>query len=140
MYIFKERALSVFSMDKLRILKIIEIAQYSFIFLFLICIATFLLNKFYFDRKHKKKKPDYTHIFKLSVRAYLEIFIMTLVLFYIRKIGLIIPSISTFFDSKFKPHTTLEYSVHIAIVVAFVEFMPKIKHNIGDLMDALLEI
>lgn len=140
MYIFKERLLSVFSIDKLRFLKIIEIAQYSFIFLILICIASFLLNKFYFDRKHKKKKTDYKKIFNLSVRAYLEIFIMTVMLFYVRKIGMIIPSISTFFDSKFIPHTTLEYSVHIAIVVVFVEFMPKIKHNIGELMDVLLEI
>ena len=144
MYNFKERFMQLITLDSIRLCKIAEIFQYSFIFLILLCIFMYLVNKFYFttqynikdkidkvDSKIKKKLKIFTIVF-------LETFVIIIVFFYIRKIALLFPSIPNLIYPKFNPLTTLDYSIHIALVVVFIEMVPKYIENIDELRKEIM--
>ena len=144
MYNFKERFMQLITLDAIRLCKIAEIFQYSFIFLILLCIFMYLMNKFYFttdynieskmnetDSKIKKKLKIFTIVF-------LETFVIIIVFFYIRKIALLFPSIPNLIYPKFNPLTTLDYSIHIALVVVFIEMVPKYIENVDELRKEIM--
>ena len=144
MYNFKERFMQLITLDSIRLCKIAEIFQYSFIFLILLCIFMYLVNKFYFttqynikdkidkvDSKIKKKLKIFTIVF-------LETFVIIIVFFYIRKIALLFPSIPNLIYPKFNPLTTLDYSIHIALVVVFIEMVPKYIENVDELRKVIM--
>jgi len=144
MYNFKERFMQLITLDSIRLCKIAEIFQYSFIFLILLCIFMYLVNKFYFttqynikdkidkvDSKIKKKLKIFTIVF-------LETFVIIIVFFYIRKIALLFPSIPNLIYPKFNPLTTLDYSIHIALVVVFIEMVPKYIENVDELRKEIM--
>ena len=143
MYSFEKRLDRITTTDTIRVYKLVEIFQFSLIFFVLIVFTSYLLNKFYFDTKHhsnKDNKPTPWKVFKKFVKVYLEVFVVIVIFFYIRKIGLLFPSIPHLYNPKFREHTTLEYSVHIALIVVFIELIPKFKHNVEELMEMLLEL
>ena len=132
---FNERLNKLFSLDVIRICKFAEMIQYSFIFLALVTFFTHLLNEYYYryigkEKKMNKKNMDYFTLFKDFMLIFSDILIVLFSFFYIRKIGLLFPSIPSLLYPKFKPHTTLEYTIHIALVVFFIELLPKLKHRI----------
>lgn len=144
MYNFKERFMQLITLDSIRLCKIAEIFQYSFIFLILLCIFMYLVNKFYFttqynikdkidkvDSKIKKKLKIFTIVF-------LETFVIIIAFFYIRKIALLFPSIPNLIYPKFNPLTTLDYSIHIALVVVFIEMVPKYIENVDELRKEIM--
>lgn len=144
MYNFKERFMQLITLDSIRLCKIAEIFQYSFIFLILLCIFMYLVNKFYFttqynikdkidkvDSKIKKKLKIFTIVF-------LETFVIIIAFFYIRKIALLFPSIPNLIYPKFNPLTTLDYSIHIALVVVFIEMVPKYIENVDELRKVIM--
>lgn len=139
MYSFKNRFKKLISLDMIRICKIFEIFQYSLIFLVLLVITMFLLNKFYYSDKYElHNKVDHTDnktkkIIKIFWIVFRDTFIIILLLFYIRKIALLFPSIPNLLYPKFIEHSTLEYSIHIALVVVFIELLPKYKNKIAEL-------
>jgi len=148
MYSFEDRFNKLITLDSIRICKIFEIFQFTFIFLVLLVITIKLLNKYYFtnfninselnikfnsmfdlisnkivnDAKSKKIK-----LFFIVLR---DTFLIIILLFYIRKIALLFPSIPSLINPAFKEHTTLDFSVHIALTFIFIEFLPTYKKNV----------
>ena len=137
MYNFYERLRQIFILDNIRIGKLIEILQYSFIFYILILATTYGLNKFYYDHtdKHESKKQS---LMKLGVSLLMDVFMIVIVLFYLRKIGLLIPSVPSLIVPEFRSHTTLEYSIHISLVVLFIELLPRFKQKIEHFNEIML--
>ena len=146
MYNFNERLKKLFIVDKIRIFKFIEMIQYSFIFLILICFFSFIINRrLFIKNKTDKNKTDkiknsYTDLIITFFHILFYIIIITLVFFYSRKIALLFPSIPNIIDKKFIPYTTLEYTVHIALVVTFIELLPEFKNRIVILKEKFSEI
>lgn len=60
-----------------------------------------------------------------------------MVFYYVRKIALLFPSIPNLIYPKFNPLTTLDYSIHNALVVVFIELLPSYKERIHSLYLAL---
>ena len=144
MYNFKDRFLKLISLDLIRICKIFEIFQYSLIFLVLLVITMYLLNKYYYDNDYElKNKVDHKSLLKKKIHIFYIIFrdtfLIILALFYLKKIALLFPSIPSLLYPKFKEHTTLEYSIHIALVVVFIELLPKYKEKIAELRHLMLQ-
>lgn len=144
MYNFYNRLHKLITLDKIRIYKIIEIFQYSFIFLLLLVTLQFILNKFYFHKykydleiDHKDDKSY--NIFKLFMIVFRDTFLIIIILFYLKKVALLFPSIPNLMDNTFREHTTIEYSIHIALVVVFIEFLPEYKKKINHLRKQILE-
>jgi hypothetical protein len=145
---YSKRIQQVFNLDKIRILKLLELAQYTLIFTIITLFISYLLNKFYYKNNninHKNKykykyknKTNIITIIKLFFKLYLEVLIIVILFFYIRKIGLIIPSLSNYLYPRFKSHTTIDYSIHVAIIVIFIELLPNFKHNLEYFNELLL--
>lgn len=138
MYSFKDRFMKLVTLDKIRICKIFEIFQYTFIFLLLLVILEHYLNKYYFKNLKLEDEFDDTNdhhykIFKLFLVIFRDTFLIILCLFYLRKIGLLFPSIPNLIYPEFQEHTTLELSIHIALVVVFIEFLPEYKKKLDKL-------
>jgi hypothetical protein len=139
-----KRIQQVFNLDKIRILKFIELAQYTLIFTIITLFISYLLNKLYYNNnsnhknKYKNNKTNIITIIKLFFKLYLELLIIVILFFYIRKIGLIIPSLSNYLYPRFKSHTTIDYSIHVAIIVIFIELLPNFKHNLEYFNELLL--
>jgi hypothetical protein len=144
MYNFKERFMQLITLDAIRLCKIAEIFQYSFIFLILLCIFMYLVNKFYFTTeyniKNKINKEDskIKKNLKIFTIVFLETFVIIIAFFYIRKIALLFPSIPNLIYPKFNPLTTLDYSIHIALVVVFIEMVPKYIENVDKLRKEIM--
>ena len=140
-YNFHKRLTQLFTFDKIRLYKIVEILQYTTIYSLLVIITSYLLNKYYYKLDKNINTPDNIDIksksnnelIKLLGIIVFEIFIITILFFYIRKIGLLIPSIPNLYSSNFKSHTTLDYIIHIGIVVFFIELLPKFKNRFEQL-------
>lgn len=130
---------NVIKLDKLRIYKLFEIAEYCFIFMIIIYFITYIINKFYFKQKSHSKNITLSEIFKQSIIVYFELLALCIILFYTIKIGKIFPSIIDIYNAKYKSYTTLNYSMHIAIIVLMIELLPNFKSNIELLMDMLLD-
>jgi len=139
MYNFYTRLNKLFAIDNIRICKILEIFQYTLIYSILVILCSYLLNNYYYKKdKNISDKPyqeenKYIQIIKLSGIIVFELVVITILFFYIRKIGLLIPSIPNLWYPHFIPHTTLEYIIHIAIVVFLIELLPEFKHQLEDL-------
>jgi len=121
-----ERVAKLISLDFVRLLKLLEIFQYSTIFFLITFAVSYLIRKSKNQEQtaaHTKKLTLFEKI-KLIAIINLEIFGICVLFFYIRKLGLIIPSIPSMMSKNFKPYTTLDYTTHIALVVVFVELMP----------------
>ena len=118
----------IFIIDKIRILKIFEMLQYSIIFYFLTLIVVDFLNDYIFikDKDEIEKMPP----FKLISTTLFELFIIVIGLFYIRKIALSIPSIPSLIYPEFKPQTTIAYIIHIITVYLFLETLKSLNTKV----------
>jgi len=136
MYSFSNRLDKLISFDMMRICKLFEMIQYSFIFLLLIIIFIHSLNKFYFEFfSYEKEVSDEKNntIFNLFLIVLRDTIVVIIVLFYLRKIALLFPSIPSLIVPSFNPHTTLDISMHIALVFVFLEFIPEYRKKIEEL-------
>ena len=130
--IFENKLNKLLSLDSIRIFKIIEIIQYSIIFVFLSIFCSYFLNNFIFyevDKENYKKLPTY----KLLLFLIIDIVIVLLVYFYMRKIAYLVPSIGHIFYNKFKPFTTFEYVLDIPGLYLFLELTDGLKEKIEEL-------
>ena len=140
MYNFNERLTKLISVDKIRVCKIMEIIQYSFIFLILILLSAKLLNYYYFSlfsydneiNKSNKKKISIFYLFWVCLK---DTIIIIILLFYLRKIALLVPSLPSLIVPSFKENTTIDLSIHIALVFIFLEFIPEYKEKIDELKE-----
>ena len=126
--LFSVKERHFFTFDKIRILKILEMFQHTILFYVIaLYISKFLNENIFTNSKKDIKKMSFV---RLSISIVLQLFILILCFFYIRKFILIFPSVSTLIDSKFKSHTTLEYSTHIAFIFFFLEIIKNLKFKI----------
>jgi flagellar biosynthesis protein FliP len=96
-------------------------------------IVSNILNNVYFDkvdvdkRKDNISNHDPTQVFIFIITLILETIIITILIFYMRKIVLLVPSYGSLNSNVFEPNTAVEYTVHIALVFVFLEMIPNFK-------------
>ena len=132
----------VFSFDKIRGLKILEMFQYTAISVVFTLIASYCINKIYYkfndmigqkQRKDMKlEEEDDGGVGVSIIRLIFELFIIVIAYFYIRKIVLVFPSFAGMLYPKFRPNTTNEYTLHVALIMVLIELQPethaRLKH------------
>ena len=74
----------IVNFNKIRFLKFVELLQYTIIFYFIAILISKFLNKYLFTTKEKEIKK-YSFM-KLSSSIILQLFILIITFFYIRKI------------------------------------------------------
>ena len=132
----------VFSFDKIRGLKILEMFQYTAISVVFTLIASYCINAIYYkfndmigqkQRKDMKlEEEDDGGVGVSIIRLIFELFIIVIAYFYIRKIVLVFPSFAGMLYPKFRPNTTNEYTLHVALIMVLIELQPethaRLKH------------
>lgn len=141
----ENRIQKLIAFDTIRKLKIIEIFQYNCIGFVLITILAYFSNKYFFQKtyrhlldKHKTNKnkdKSYLGFVVLCMITMLETFIILISLFYIRRILLIIPSLSSKINKKFKPYTTFDSVVQTAIIFLFIQFLSGYRGKMDLILD-----
>jgi hypothetical protein len=131
-YDFQKRWKSLITFDKIRQYKLIEIIQYSVIFFILNICVSHVLNHYYFDHIETREPDDIKTMtiwekMKMLVIIIIETIVVTLCIFYMRKVALLVPPYGVFSDNHFEPFTALAYTAHIAQVFAFIEMLPVFK-------------
>ena len=132
-YSFQKRWQSLTSFDDIRKYKLIEIIEYTILFFVLNMIVSNILNNVYFDkvdvdkRKDNISNHDPTQVFIFIITLILETIIITILIFYMRKIVLLVPSYGSLNSNVFEPNTAVEYRVHIALVFVFLERLANFK-------------
>jgi hypothetical protein len=81
----------------------------------------YIQNQKKFDVSLKKIAK---HFFKLFLKTYL----MVIVVYYSKKIILLFPSIPALYDKHFSEHSTLKYTLDIALIVVLFEMLHE-YHN-----------
>ena len=143
MYNFNNRVSKLFTLDKIRFFKIIEIIQFSFIIFFFVIIFVILIDKFYFKYFSIKINKDYSNENKLFISfidVLKDIIIIIILIFYLRKIALLFPSIPNLIYPKFIPYTTFEYCMHIALVLVLTELLPGLKVKLEKLKELIIDL
>ena len=135
-YSFQERLNKLISLDKIRLLKFAEIFQYCFIFIIVVIIVTHIIDRHYFNvvKIDSLESKSLLHFIEILILVIVETFVLTIILFYIRKIVLLVPSISSIYNKKFIPHTTIEYTVNIALMYIFFELLPRFRDRFSILI------
>jgi hypothetical protein len=126
--IFNKYEMKILATDKIRVYKFIEMFQYTFIFYFLAEIVAKFLNKHIFTSKKKEFKK--MSFFQLSFSIILQLFVLVVAFFYIRKAVHLFPSIPTYFDKSFVPFTTIEYATEISFIFIFLEVIDDLKFKL----------
>ena len=125
---FLEKVGSIFEFSFIRLQKLLQLTQISFFGLVLSIIAAPLLNKFAFDLN--KTEEIYIIFFKLVF----ELFLLVIILYYIRKITQTIPFLFQFTKDyipfrKSSDGESLRGNV-IAMAIVFGSFLVKLKDKI----------
>jgi len=114
----KENVAKLIAFDKIRIYKILELFQYSVIFLFIAILLSKGIDSLFTSDEETLKK---TSTFVLHVDIVIISFVYCVISYYIHKFAHIIPSVMNLIDKDFVPHTTLNYSIHIVFIVVFAK-------------------
>lgn len=131
-YSFNDRMTKLFAHDNIRLMKLLEMIQYTIIYFLLVTFVSYLLNKFYFSHlpsEEKEEEKSIYHFIKLISVTILESISLVIILFYIRKIALIVPSIASSYNKQFIPHTTMEYIIHVSLVFVLLELVPRFEER-----------
>ena len=133
-YSFEERWNKLVSMDQIRVLKLMEIAQYTILYFALSLLVARFLNVVYYDKikmnrekEYKQRKRTIAGLFKLLFIICIELILLIIIMFYIRKVVLLVPSVGLLYNEHFKPHTTMHFIVEMALMFAFIEMMPEFR-------------
>ena len=133
-YSFEERWNKLVSMDQIRGLKLMEIAQYTILYFALSLLVARFLNVVYYDKikmnrekEYKQRKRTIAGLFKLLFIICIELILLIIIMFYIRKVVLLVPSVGLLYNQHFKPHTTMHFIVEMALMFAFIEMMPEFR-------------
>jgi len=134
-YSFDEQFQKLINFDKIRIGKILEIFEYSLISYILVIITVTILNKFIFTETKEEIEEFSTK--KLIIRLFFELFFLIIVLFYLRKIILLFPSLPALYISGFQEQTVMDYVIHTALIFFFLEIITNLKFKMEVLHDRL---
>lgn len=139
----------LFSVDKIRGLKILEMFQYTAISVVLTILTSYCINAIYYTFNdiigHKQRKdmhtqePDAGGLTISIIRLIFEIFVIVIAYFYIRKMVLAFPSFAGTLYPKFRPNTTSEYTLHVALIMVLIELQPETHARIEHISKILIE-
>lgn len=147
--VFQDRWKKLVAFDEIRRFKLLEIIQYCFIFFILSLIVSIIMNKTYYKYvAEQRKKRESKLQRKISMKEgiiliftlFIEILILTISIFYIRKIVLLVPSIGTFYSNKFKPLTTMNFVINIPLIFVFLELVPEFHGQFTHLSEFLTSL
>lgn len=130
-------------MDNIRKYKIIEMIQYTFFFFVLSLVVATILNKTYYERirrldeEMEKRKTTIWEIGKLTLLVFFETMFLTILVFYMRKLVLLVPSYGAMKNNKFIPFTTISYVCDFTLLFAFIEMLPEYRKQFDRLGDLL---
>lgn len=123
---YQKRFQQIISYDEIRIGKILEIIQFSFVFTILALIASYGVNT-YILFQHNESESILQLLFSLSI----ELALLTIIVFYLRKITLTVPSVAAMLFSNFKPYTTIDLGMWMILVFVFIGGISKINDEIS---------
>lgn len=133
--ISKARLDKLKSLDKIRIGKLIEIVQGTTTYSILALISSYILNKYVFVDLTSFENHSFSFVLLLVI---FELSILTIMVFYIRKLFLVIPSIPNLFIKDFVPHTTNDmYTYTIALLVIILATIDKLHSKIDYLKSVI---
>lgn len=129
---FNNRLSKLISLDKIRFGKFLEITQYSFlgvvVTLVIMIFVGFISKKIgkIIDTKVKdieyiKKNPQF--LLKFAIVLSCKVILAVIVIFYVRKIILLCPSVASYLIKGFKPYTTIEYTIHVCTIFIVLELL-----------------
>jgi len=128
---FQKRLKKFFTLDTIRLLKILEMIQFSPVALLTTIGVCYIYNRIVVILQkrnlHNEKKDEPNSGVQIFIRLFIHTTIFMILSFYIRKITMIMPSISKIVYPSFIRDTTLEYILHIALFIGFVELIPEFK-------------
>lgn len=142
-YTFHGRFMQLIAMDNIRKYKIIEMIQYTFFFFVLSLVVATILNKTYYERVRRldeemeKRKTSIWEIGKLTLLVFFETMFLTILVFYMRKLVLLVPSYGAMKNNKFIPFTTISYVCDFTLLFAFIEMLPEYRKQFDRLGDLL---
>jgi hypothetical protein len=123
---YQKRFQQIISYDEIRIGKILEIVQFSFVFTILALIASYGVNT-YILFEHNESES----ILQLLISLSIELALLTIIVFYLRKITLTVPSVAAMLFSNFKPYTTIDLGMWMILVFVFIGGISKINDEIS---------
>lgn len=125
---FNERLINLLRFDVIRFLRIAEIIQYSLIYL----ILGFIFGSFveYYAPNYDPEKSSFQLIFEIIVQT----IIITVGVFYIRKIAKLFPFILSKYPG-YKPYKITEYHGEIIISVVLINILTKLIDKLNALED-----
>lgn len=140
-YDVNKRFKQLITFDSIRQLKILEMFQYNFVGFILVTIVAYICDKFifeksanYFVRKHKTgKNKDKSRLgfFILFFVTMIETFMILVILFYMRKILLLLPPIGPRLNKGFKGLTTMGSVLNLTLSFLFLEFVSGYREKTG---------
>ena len=122
---YQNRFQQIVSFDEIRIGKIIEIFQFSLVFTVLAMIGAFITDKYLLFNFHGNE-----HILHIFLTLSIELAFLTIVVFYLRKITLLVPSLAAMLFTKFKPYTTIELGMWMILVFVLIGGLDKINYKV----------
>lgn len=139
---FQKRLHKLTNFDSIRKLKILEIFQYNFFGFILVTIFAYFMNNRFFkktyiyflDKRNNKDNPHFGFII-LCAAAMLETFIIIITLFYMRKILLLMPSISANINNDFVPLGTFNDVFGITLSFLFIQFLSGYRGKMSLILD-----
>jgi len=129
---FNTRFNHLITLDKTRLGTFIEFFQYSIICTFMASYTAYYTNEYLLSDTNN----DDT-LFKTILMLSIELAIITIIVFYLRKITLLIPSVASFIFNHFEPYTTIELTIWIVLVFVFIGNMDKLKNKLSIIKDKL---
>jgi hypothetical protein len=122
---YQNRFDQLISYDEIRIGKIIEFFQFSLVFTVLAIIGTYIAERYIlFDFQGNE------NILYIFLTLSIELAFLTMLVFYLRKITLLVPSLAAMLFTKFKPYTTIELGIWIVLVFVLIEGLDKISYKV----------
>jgi len=123
---FIKRVEQLISLDTIRMGKFIEFFQYSLIFTFMATYAAHFTNEYLLIDADQNDT-----LFKTILMLSIELAILTIIVFYLRKITLLIPSVASFIFNHFEPYTTLELTIWTVLVFVFIGNIDKLNDKLS---------
>lgn len=131
----------VFSFNKIRGLKFLEMLQYITILVILSVYWSYFINKIYIYMKGIEYKGVVENTDGLMISIFkliIEVYVLVISYFYIRKVAKVIPSAANYIYPKFRPGTTLEYVFDFGLIMVLIELQPETKSRIEHISHLML--
>ena len=124
----KTRIKELFAFDKIRLGKIVEFFQSSLVSVLIVSIFGYLFKIIKREFLGPINKDE--NLFIMYLKISIEVFLISVLLFYLRKLIMIVPSVASYLVSGFKPYTTMDYTMSMCIVIIIIELFSDLKEDL----------